>query len=55
MLGISDIPVNWDDAGNWRFPKDIEPQDVEILYKKVENKPLEIGINTKAKIENEVE
>lgn len=55
MLGISDIPVSWDDAGNWRFQKDIEPQDVEILYKKVENKPLEIGINTKAKQEKEEE
>lgn len=37
MLNLEGESFTWDDAGKWRFAKDLEIKKVEILYKKIEN------------------
>jgi len=34
--------LSWDEASNWRWDRDIEPGEVKILYKKIEEEPIEI-------------
>jgi len=41
MLNLESA-LNWDDAANWRWDRDIEPGEVKILYKKIEEESIEI-------------
>lgn len=41
MLNLENA-LSWDEAANWRWDRDIEPREVKILYKKIEEESIEI-------------
>ncbi|MEO0198335.1 MAG: methionine--tRNA ligase [candidate division WOR-3 bacterium] len=44
MLGLENEKFTWQDAGEWRFKKDIKVTEAEILYKKIEQERITIGV-----------
>ncbi len=53
MMGLDEISAKWDDAKSWKFLSDIEVKETEILYKKVEQERVDLGINMSKSKENE--